>query len=204
MNRGFKTGLFGFKKKQVIEYLAEQKSEHNSLMSAASKDTDRLVGINNELERNIAALTCQTDELAAERAALIAQKDEISASLQHKEAEADALRAELADIHGSCDSLKTALAAQIDECTALKNEHTALQAEHQKCLMQAGENAITSEREKAQLNAELSEREARIAELEAENALLRRQLERKQLASGLKADPVRAILSYVKKNKKGE
>ncbi len=204
MNRGFKTGLFGFKKKQVIEYLSEQKSEHNSLMSAASKDTDRLVGINNELKRNIAVLTRQTDELAAERAALIAQKDEISVSLQHKETEADALRAELADIRSSCDSLKTALAAQIDECAALKNEHAALQAEHQKCLVQAGENSMAFERERAMLNAELSEREARIAELEAENTLLRRQLERKQLASGLKADPVRAILSYVKKNKKGE
>ncbi|MBO7275780.1 MAG: hypothetical protein J6V15_05345 [Clostridia bacterium] len=204
MNRGFKTGLFGFKKKQVIEYLSEQKSEHNSLMSAASKDTDRLVGINNELERNIAALTRQTDELAAERAALIAQKDEISGSLQQKEAEADALRAELDERRSSCDSLKTALAAQIDECTVLKNEHTALQAEHQKCLMQAGENAITSEREKAQLNAQLSEREERIKALEEENAQLRRQLERKQLTAGIKADPVRAILSYVKKNKKGE
>lgn len=204
MDRGFKTGLFGFKKKQVIEYLAEQKCEHNSLLSAASKDTDRLVGINNELERNIAALTCQTDELAAERAALIARKDEISASLQQKEAEADALKAELADIRSSCDSLKTALAAQIDECIALKNEHTALQAEHQKCLMQAGEKMLEFERERAALTAELSEREARIAELEAENSRLVQQLERRQLTASLKADPVRAILSYVKKNKKGE
>ena len=204
MNRGFKTGLFGFKKKQVIEYLSEQKSEHNSLMSAASKDTDRLVGINNELKRNIAALTRQTDELAAERAALIAQKDEISAALQQKEAEADALKAELAESRSSCDSLKTALAAQIDECTALKNDHAALQAEYQKCLVQAGENSMAFERERAMLNAQLSEREARIAELEAENTQLRRQLERKQLTAGIKADPVRAILSYVKKNKKGE
>ena len=204
MNRGFKTGLFGFKKKQVIEYLSEQKSEHNSLMSAASKDTDRLVGINNELKRNIAVLTRQTDELAAERAALIAQKDEISDALQQKESEADALRQQLSGAQSDLFSLKTALAAQIDECTALKNEHTALQAEHQKCLVQAGENSIAFECERAKLTAELSEREERVKALEEETSLLRRQLERKQLASGLKADPVRAILSYVKKNKKGE
>ena len=204
MSQGFKTGLFGFKKKQVIEYLSEQKSEHNSLMSAASKDTDRLAGINNELERNIASLTRRTNELAAERVALIAQKDEISDALQQKESEADALRQQLSGAQSHLSELKTALAAQVDEYTALREEHTALQTEHEKCLMQAGENAITSEREKAKLTAELSEREERVKALEEENSILRRQLERKQLTAGIKADPVRAILSYVKKNKKGE
>ena len=85
MGQGFKTGLFGFRKKDVVAYLLRQQNEHDAEKESLNNDAARLAEQKKDLDAKVKELTLQTEELAAQRAALISQKDEMAASLQQKE-----------------------------------------------------------------------------------------------------------------------
>ena len=192
MDKGFKTGFFGFRKRQVIAYLQQQKTEHDSELVTCRADAERLERDKIELENAQTQLKAQCEELALQRAALISQKDELSETVKTLEQErtelADALERQTADV----EALKTALASRIDE-------HSEIKAEYECCAAKAQENVIAFENTKNELMSQLEQSRERAAELERENARLKQQLSRIQLKNRLKTDPVRTILSYVKK-----
>ncbi|MBQ2866663.1 MAG: hypothetical protein IJE90_09135 [Clostridia bacterium] len=192
MDKGFKTSVFGFRKKQVIAYLEAQKNEHNDRLMDAENDAKKLEQNKTELECRIKELKAQNEELALQRAALISQKEEMADSLDRCGAENLRLASQLDEQKAAVESLRTALASQLEELTEVK-------AEYDKCAAAASDDLITFENEKTQLSAELDIARRRIAELETENARMKRQAAREQVIKRIKTDPVRAILSYVKK-----
>ncbi|MBR4954391.1 MAG: hypothetical protein IKY46_00585, partial [Clostridia bacterium] len=134
----------------------------------------------------------QCEELSLQKAALISQKDELSDALQKSEEQRMALEAELERRSADTDALKTALAAVTDECKELR-------AEYEKSVSQSGKSVAALESANRELAKQLEQSRELAAGTERENARLKQQISMFQLKNKLKTDPVRTILSYVRK-----
>ena len=192
MNKGFKTSMFGFRKKQVIAYLEEQKNEHNSCLSDLQGDANKLCRQKDELEKRVKELEFKNNELGLRCEELSLQKNEAAETVKQKEEEIEQLKELLEQQRNAADALKTALSSQIDENTALKTEY-------EKCVSQSRDNVIVFENEKNELLLQLEQSFGKIKELEKQNTDLKQKADRRQLSDRIKADPVRTILSYVRK-----
>lgn len=164
MENGFRTALLGgFRKKDVVSYLAEEKQRQAEELDAAQerlaakeRELSDAAALQSDAERRAAALLEQVNDLQTRESARAGELDALHQRESGRRAEIDRLREEIAARDGEILRLKEALAAVQENYDGLRQG---------------------SEAEKQELSRRLSAMEAICARLskDAENAPVQRQ-----------------------------
>lgn len=219
MSSGFKRALFGFKRKDVINYLEQIDVDHREEIQRAEKDGNLFEQKNAELLMQIKELTKRCDELAEERSVLIAQKE--TALTEKTAIESDmaelvetnqTLENKIYQLEAETDKVKNELLEKVQELEKLNAEQSEklknyekLIAEREVQYTQALKQAEDAANAIALKQDELTAEKLRAAKLSAELQKAKADLETEKnrkikiQAEQKKRDAVSAILSYVRK-----
>lgn len=219
MANGFKSALFGFKKKDVIAYLEQINADYCAGISKAESYSTEIEKRNTALADENKTLSCRCDELAQERSVLIEQKE---AANREKEAIASdmselvllntALEEKLKQCEAKAESEKSELCQKLAEAekqVAQQNdrlsEYEKLIAEREVLYTQANKKVEDASKALDEMQAETDALGREVQYLKDEIEALKIDLEKeKRKAAGVqpekkRRDAVSAILSYVRK-----